>query len=191
MLRHTDGFLIEAVAETVEHAVDDDLAVRKKGDAEHDVALDVQLASLGGILHGRLGEHFDARGLIRRGSVNGRSGNRRVAGHAYGCNSATISSSATTTFSGARGVADAGGSNDAMRSDGRTLQAAIRIAESGDGGRTHGVGIGRDSECIAEMNRCHSRMNELVLRGHGCGQRWPGPRRERDVRPDVRHRRSR
>jgi hypothetical protein len=41
LLRHTNGFLIEAVAETVDHAMDKDLAVRKKSDAENDVALDV------------------------------------------------------------------------------------------------------------------------------------------------------
>ena len=81
LLRHADSLLIEAVAQAVENAVNDDLAARKKCDTQHDIALDARLPRFSRVLHRGLCEYFNACGLYLCGSVDRRSGDGRVAGH--------------------------------------------------------------------------------------------------------------
>jgi hypothetical protein len=56
------GLFIEAVAEALHNTLDDDLSIGGEGDTEDDVAFDMELASLGGVLRRRLGDDFDGDG---------------------------------------------------------------------------------------------------------------------------------
>jgi hypothetical protein len=49
LLRYSNCFLIETVAQTAKHTVNKNLAACRESDAEYHAALDFQLARLGGI----------------------------------------------------------------------------------------------------------------------------------------------
>ncbi len=83
LLRHADSLLIEAVAKTLEHAVNDNLAARKECHTQHDIALDARLTRFSRVLNRRLRDDFDASGLCLCGSVDRRSGDGCEAGHHY------------------------------------------------------------------------------------------------------------
>ncbi len=63
-----------------------------------------------------------------------------------------------------------------MRRNGRTLHAAIGIADGRDGRRPRGVGIGRYAKGLPQMHRSRGRLHIAVLRGHCVGNRGLGLR---------------
>ena len=62
LLRHPARFFIQSVAKPVDHALHHHLAGGQKGDAQHDVALDLHLAGFAGVLHRRLRDDFEIGG---------------------------------------------------------------------------------------------------------------------------------
>ena len=153
---HAAGLFIEAVTQPAHHTLHYNLAGGKKGDTKNDIALHIQLRASAGVLHGRLGDHFE----IGEHDLLG-----RLAAHAAlpwpreflpnpPYRSAAFPVPWLREFrpkppaldsrigAGLETIADSSGAHHTVRRNGGPLHAAIRIADRGDCGRTRGIGIG-------------------------------------------------